>query len=102
MDKIITLANELKAELDSLPLFQEYKRVDELVRNDKELNDLKREIALAKAHHNDELHSHLLAKYNNHPLIKNLEVLKSDVYNYLSEVSEIINKKWWKFTSFFL
>ena len=93
MDKIIELADELKCELDSLPLFQEYKRVNELVKNDQELIALKKEIALAKLNHNNELHSELLNRYNNHPLVKNLDVLKKDVYSYLLEVSEIINKK---------
>ena len=93
MDKAIELAKELKQELDSLPLFQEYKRVKGLVENDPEINSLKKEIALAKTHGETKEHKRLLEKYNNHPLIQNFESLKNDVYKYLQEVSEIINKK---------
>lgn len=93
MDKTIELAKELKQELDSLPLFQEYKRVKGLVDNSDEINSLKREIALAKSRNNIEEHKRLLEVYNSHPLIQNYESLKSDVAKYLQEVSEIINKK---------
>ena len=93
MDKILELTHQLKDELDSLPLFQEYERVKSLVETDEELNRLKKEIALAKLHNDNESHSKLLEKYNSHPLIQNFEVLKKDVYQYLKEISEIINKK---------
>ena len=93
MDKILELTHQLKDELDSLPLFQEFERVKTLIETNEELNDLKKEIALAKLHNDNEYHSKLLEKYNSHPLILNFEALKKDVYQYLKEISEIINKK---------
>lgn len=93
MDKSIELAYELKQELDNLPLFIEYKRIKNLVENSTELEELKKNIALAKVHHNDEEHKRLLSEYNNHPLIVNYEALKSEVYDYLKQISEIVNKK---------
>lgn len=93
MDKSIELAYELKQELENLPLFIEYKRIKNLVENSIELEELKKNIALAKVHHIDEEHKRLLSEYNNHPLIVNYEALKSEVYDYLKQISEIVNKK---------
>ena len=93
MDKIIELSNELKKELDSLPLFIEYKRVKELVDNSEEIESLKRQIALAKVHNENDKHKALLVEYNSHPLIVNLTALESEVYEYLKQISEIVNKK---------
>ena len=45
MNKAIELTYELKNELNSLPLFQEYKRIKELVDSSEEIKELKREIA---------------------------------------------------------
>ena len=93
MNKIIELAKELKAELDNLPLFQEYKRIKDLVDLSTEIEELKRKIALAKIHENNEEHQRLLDEYNNHPLIVNYNSLKNEVYDYLKQISEIVNKK---------
>ena len=92
MDKIIELANELKVELDKLPLFQEYKRVKNLVETSLELEELKREIALAKLH-DENRHQTLLDEYHNHPLIVNYDALQNEVYDYLKQISDIVNKK---------
>ena len=93
MDKIIELAKELKTELDNLPLFQEYKRIKELMDSSSELEELKRKIALAKVRGNNDEHQRLLDEYNNHPLIVNYNSLKNEVYDYLKQISEIVNKK---------
>ena len=91
MSKEIELAKELKSELDSLPLFQEYKRIKALVDSSDELNELKREIA--KSTNDKEKHNELLNEYNSHPLMVNLKELEAEVREYLKEVTEIINKK---------
>ena len=92
MDKVIELAHELKAELDDLPLFQEYTRIKELMDSSSEIEELKRKITLAKLH-NDSNHQKYLDEYNSHPLVVNYEQLKLEVYNYLKQISEIVNKK---------
>ena len=102
MDRITELANELKKELDNLPLFQEYKRVKSLVESSNEIEDLKKQIALAKLHNENDKHKALLKQYNSHPLIVNLNALENEVCDYLKQISEIVNKKWCNFTSFFL
>ena len=93
MDKIKELAAELKNELDELPLFQEYKRVKDLVASSSEIGELKRQIALAKLHNENEKHKALLEEYNSHPLIVNLSALENEVCDYLKQISEIVNKK---------
>ena len=93
MDKIIELSKELKKELDNLPLFIEYKRVKKLVDESSELNELKKEIAISKIHNEIAKHKLLLEEYNSHPLIVNLNTLENEVYDYLKEISEIVNKK---------
>ena len=102
MDKVLEIAKELKIELDKLPLFREYKRMKELMDSSSEIEELKRKIALAKVRGNEQEHKTLLEEYNNYPLIVNYEALKNEVYDYLKQISEIVNKKWLKFTSFFL
>ena len=93
MDKVLELAKELKTELDKEPLFQEFKRIKELVDSSEEIEELKHQITLAKLHNEDEKHKQLLDEYNNHPLIVNYESLKNEVYDYLKQISEIVNKK---------
>ena len=91
MSRVIELTQELKKELDSLPLFQEYKRIKELVDNSKELKSLKAEIV--KSSNDKDKHKELLDRYNNHPLVANFQELESEVSDYLREICEIINKK---------
>ena len=93
MDRINELANELKKELDDLPLFQEYKRVKTMVDSSDEINELKKQIALAKSHNEIDKHKALLEQYHSHPLIVNLDALENEVYDYLKQISEIVNKK---------
>ena len=89
----IELAKELKQEIDKLPLFQEYLRIKDLLEKDESVNSLKKEIALAKQNGNNELHKELLNKYNSHPIVTNYSILQNEVYEYLKQVTDIINKK---------
>lgn len=90
MDKAIELAHKLKKELDTLPLFQEYKRVKELVDSSPELKEIKPNIVKSE---NKEEKQKLLNEYKSHPLVVNYNTLKEEVSNYLLEICEIINKK---------
>ena len=93
MNESIKLAKELKEEILKEPLIVEYLRVKELVESNEEINSLKKQIALAKAHNDNDLHKSLLDRYNNHPLVVNYNVLKEEVSEYLLEISKIVNKK---------
>ena len=89
MNRAIELTYELKKELGSLPLFQEYKRIKNLVDNSEELKELKREIAKSSKDQKDTL----LKQYNSHPLVVNYKELENEVSEYLLQICEIINKK---------
>ena len=91
MNRAIELTYELKKELDSLPLFQEYKRVKEIIDNSSEINELKKEIA--RNVNNKEKHKALLEQYNSNPIVSNFKELESEVSEYLKEICDIINKK---------
>ena len=93
MSDSLKLAQDLKVEIEKEPLIIEYRRIKSLVDNDEDISRLKKEIALAKVNKEDALHKELLAKYHNHPLVSNLEVLKEEVNEYLLEISKIVNKK---------
>ena len=90
MNRAIELTYELKKELDSLPLFQEYKRIKELVDSSEEIKELKREISKTS---DKEKKSQLLKQYNSHPLVVNYKELENEVSEYLLQICEIINKK---------
>ena len=89
MNRAIELTYELKKELDSLPLFQEYKRIKNLIDNSEELKELKREIAKSPKDQKNAL----LKQYNSHPLVVNYKELENEVSEYLLQICEIINKK---------
>ena len=89
MDKVIELTYELKKELDSLPLFQEYKRVKTLLDSSTDLKELKAKIVKADSKSKKQL----LDEYNTHPLVVNYKQLEEEVRVYLQEICEIINKK---------
>ena len=93
MDKLIELSEELKKELDSLPLFQEYSFLKKEIENNKELKELKRKIILAKKDNNVEEHQRLLDKYNSHPLVVNFLELQEEVLDYLKTIGDILNEK---------
>lgn len=102
MNNSIGLAKELKAEIEKEPLIVEYRRVKAIVESNEEINQLKKDIALAKLHKDDVLHKSLLEKYNSHPLVMNYKVLIEEVNDYLLEISKIVNKKWWNSLLFYL
>jgi len=92
MDEIKDLCKHLKCELDNLPLFIEFKRVETLYLNNEELKSLKKEIVRAKNENRIEDHKRLLKQFNDNPLVQNYLSLKDDVAAYLKEVSMIINE----------
>ena len=91
MDKVIEIANELKEELDKLPLFQEYKRTKALYDNDPEINELKKLIVRAKNENRLSDHKLLLEKLHNHPLYINYMALEEEISDYLREISKELN-----------
>lgn len=91
MDKIIEKSWELKRNLDETELFKEYKRVKKAVEDCAEIKTLKRDIVRAKNEGRLLDHKALMDKYNNHPLILNLNDLEEEVADYLKEISNLLN-----------
>ena len=91
MNKEIELAKEIKNELESLPLFEEYERMKKMVDEDKGLKELRHEIKINVS--NETQKQELLNNYNSHPLVANYNILLKEVSEYLAEISNIINKK---------
>ncbi len=94
---------KLKNELDNDERVKEYFRLKEAIINDKALTKLDEDVRLAqkemvKAINDGELHKQkkeyyetLKKQYENHPLIVSYNNIKDEVYNLLSQISNIIN-----------
>ena len=90
MDKILEKAKELREAIEETPEYQEYMKNKELLENDKELLELKHNIANLKAKKKYTEALNLEALYNNHPLVNNYEVSKEALYNLLKTIETII------------
>ena len=93
MDRILELTQELKNELDKLPLFQEYKTLKKELNDSEEIKELKKQIVRAKNENRLDDYKALLTQYENHPLVSNFNMIELEVKNYLKEITEILNKK---------
>ena len=93
MDKLISISEEIRKELDDLPLFQEYLVLKKEIDNNDELKELKKEILIAKKENRINDHHKLLEQYNNHPLMVNYVATQNEVRDYLKEISDILNEK---------
>ena len=93
MDKILELTEELKKELDQLPLFIEYKRMKKAYDEDEEIEELKKQIVRAKNENRMDDYKVLLDKFHNHPVYLNFVNAEEEVKEYLQEISKILNKK---------
>ena len=91
MDKVLEIAQELKDELDKLPLFIEYKRIKSLYDNNEEINNLKKLIVRAKNENRLEDHTSLLEELHHHPLYINYMELHNEVEDYLKEIAKELN-----------
>ena len=90
MDKILEKAKELREAIEETPEYREYMKNKELLENDKELLELKHNIANLKAKKKYTEALNLEALYNNHPLVNNYEVSKEALYSLLKTIETII------------
>lgn len=93
MDRIIELSEELKKELDSLPLFIEYKNIKSAYDNSEDIKELKKQIVRAKNENRMDDYQELLNKFHKHPLYLNFTRCEQEIREYLQEISAILNKK---------
>ena len=92
MDKVKECAQELSDLIKKEPIVIEYLRLKELFENDKELADLRKQIALAVQNKDEERHRQLKEMYDNHPLVNNFYLYKEEAINLLLEITNIIQK----------
>ena len=90
MDKVLDKAKELKALIDETPEMKEYLRNKELLENDKDVYELKQNIANLKAQGKMLEAKNLEELYNRHPLVNNFEVSKEALYELLKTIQTII------------
>ncbi|MCF0108084.1 MAG: YlbF family regulator [Bacilli bacterium] len=91
MNNPVDSAKALKKEIEELPEVKEYLSLKDLLENDKELQELRTNIARLESEGKLEEKKNLLEIYNSHPLIVNFNILKDEVKNILSEINDILN-----------
>ena len=90
MDKTLEKAQELRAEIEKTPEYQEYIKNKELLENDKDVYELKQNIANLKSKGKLVEASNLEKLYNEHPLVNNFEASKEALYELLKTIQNII------------
>lgn len=90
MDKVLEKAKELKAMINETPEMKEYLKNKELLENNKDVYELKQNIANLKAKGKLTEAKNLEAIYNNHPLVNNFEASKEVLYELLKTIQNII------------
>lgn len=90
MDKVLEKAKELKALIDETPEMKEYLKNKELLENNKDVYELKQNIANLKAQGKVAEAKNLEDMYNSHPLVNNFEASKDALYQLLKTVESII------------
>ena len=90
MDKVLEKAKELKALIDRTPEMKEYLINKELLENNKDVYELKQNIANLKAKGKHQEAHNLEALYNAHPLVNNYEASKEALYELLKTIENII------------
>ena len=90
MDKVLEKAKELRALIDETPEMKEYLKNKELLENNKDVYELKQNIANLKAQGKLVEAKNLEDLYNNHPLVNNFEASKETLYELLQTIESII------------
>ena len=90
MDKVLEKAKELRVEIEKTPEYLEYIKNKELLENNKDVHELKQNIANLKAQEKLEEAKNLEKLYNEHPLVNNFEVSKEALYELLKTIQNII------------
>ena len=91
MDKVIEEAKKLREDIDNLPEVQEYYRLKKLIEKDKELSQMRKEIARLKSLGKEEERNNLIKVYENNPLVNNFYIAKQEVQSILVTLKNIID-----------
>ena len=92
MDKIKELTDKVSTDLHSLPEVQEFLRLKELMASDKELANMRSDIARLTSEKKEEEKNNLIAIYNSHPIVNNYNVVREEVMNILQTIKDILSK----------
>ena len=92
MDKISELTNKIATDLHSLPEVKEFLRLKELMSSDKDLVNMRSEIAKLTFEKKEEQKNNLLAIYNSNPIVNNYNVVREEVMNILQTIKEILSE----------
>ena len=90
MDKVLEKAKELRALIDETPEIKEYLKNKALLENNKDVYELKQNIANLTAQGKLVEAKNLEVIYNNHPLVNNFEASKEALYELLKTIQNII------------
>ena len=91
MNDVDKILEELKSELDNLPEIQEYLSLKKALEENKELKQMRLEIARLQNEGKKEEHDNLLNLYNSHPLVVNYTLAKEEVKNLLLQIKDILS-----------
>lgn len=92
MDKIKELTDKVSTDLHSLPEVQEFLRLKELMASDKELANMRSDIARLTSEKKEEEKNNLIAIYNSHPIVNNYNVVREEVTNILQTIKDILSE----------
>lgn len=90
VDEVIELANKLKDKINELPEMKEYLNLKHLLENDKELSNMRKDIARLESLGKTKEKEALLNIYNSHPLVNNYYLAKEEIKSILLTISNII------------
>ena len=93
MDKIIELVKEIRNEINELPEIKEYLKLKALLESDKELAEMRQNIARLASEHKESERKNLLEIYNSHPLVNNFNIVKEEAYKILLEIKNELSDK---------
>ena len=82
---------ELATELYALPEVKEFLRLKESLEKDKELKEMRQEIARLTNEGKKQERDNLLSVYNSHPLVVNYQATREEVISLLSQIKDILS-----------
>ena len=90
MSDPIKISQELSELIKKVPEIKEFLELKEIYEKNEELENFRREIALAKEHKDEERYHSLKEMYDNNPLVQNYNSLRIEVADILKEINSYI------------
>ena len=90
MDKILEKAKELRLAIEETPEMKEYLKNKECLENNKDVIELKHNIANLRAKGKTQEANNLETLYDNHPIVVNYEASREALYALLKTIEAMI------------